>query len=540
MNKHLFYWCSFGIFIFINILSFLILLLEGNNFLFAMVYSIVFCIMAYLIFRILYVKEKENKISEVFKKQQKWLETTLYSIGDGIIVTDINTDIILFNRTAEIISGYESKEVIGSKVSDILQLYEDTTDEKFSIKRTDFCEYYDSFDAGIGIYLLTKDREKKYVEITVTVNRHELTTYGYAIIIRDITCQKARKDEIIYHMYHDSLTGLYNRRYFNEELSKIDRKDNYPLSVVVIDLNGLKLMNDIFGHLMGDKFIEQASMILKNNCREEHIIVRYGGDEFVILMPKTSSEDAKRIIDRIKKESNETIVQYMKVSMAMGYATKTKEDEDINNVINIADNFMYNNKVIESRESKSHLVELLLSRLFERDPYEEKHSDRVSHLSKKIGEVMGLSKEVLNDLQLLGRIHDIGNIAIDTNILNKKSSFSNTDNELIKRHAEIGYFIVGASPKYYYLGNYVLTHHERYDGKGYPNRISGEDIPLLSRILCLADAYDSMVGERPYKESISVEDATKEIIRCKGTQFDPEVVDAFLRVMEKDCEIKLI
>lgn len=367
-----------------------------------------------------------------------------------------------------------------------------------------------------------------------------MTTYGYAVIIRDITCEHARKDEIIYQMYHDSLTGLYNRRYFNEELSKIDRQENYPLSVIVIDLNGLKLMNDIFGHLMGDKFIETAGMILKNNCREEDIIIRYGGDEFYILMPKTSSDDAKRIINRIKKESNETIVQYMNVSMAMGYATKTKDEEDIKNIINIADNFMYKNKVIESRERKNHLIDSLLLRLFERDKYEEKHSNRVSYLCKKIGKAMGLSNEALHDLEILGRIHDIGNIAIDLNILNKKSSFSYTDNELIKRHAEIGYFIVGASPKYYYLGNYVLTHHERYDGKGYPNGLSGEDIPLLSRILSIADAYDSMVGERPYKENISVDDAIAEIIRCRGTQFDPVVVDAFLRVVEKDCGIKLM
>lgn len=540
MNKHLFYWSSFGIFILLNILSFFILLLEGNNILFALVYSIVFYIMGFLIFRTLYGIEKENNISEALKKQRKWLETTLFSIGDGIIVTDINSNIILFNRTAESITGYNSEDVIGKKVVDIIHLFDDKTDEKFIIKATDFSDIYDSIDGNIGIYLLTKDKQKKYIEITVTENHHELTTYGYAIIIRDITCEHARKDEIIYQMYHDSLTGLYNRRYFNEELSKIDRQENYPLSVIVIDLNGLKLMNDIFGHLMGDKFIETAGMILKNNCREEDIIIRYGGDEFFILMPKTSSDDAKRIINRIKKESNETIVQYMNVSMAMGYATKTKDEEDIKNIINIADNFMYKNKVIESRERKNHLIDSLLLRLFQRDKYEEKHSNRVSYLCKKIGKAMGLSNEALHDLEILGRIHDIGNIAIDLNILNKKSSFSYTDNELIKRHAEIGYFIVGASPKYYYLGNYVLTHHERYDGKGYPNGLSGEDIPLLSRILSIADAYDSMVGERPYKENISVDDAIAEIIRCRGTQFDPVVVDAFLRVVEKDCGIKLM
>ena len=346
-------------------------------------------------------------------------------------------------------------------------------------------------------------------------------------IASDITKIKEYEESLIKIGYEDSLTKLGNRRYFEDNLKVFDIPDNYPLTIVMADINGLKLINDAFGHSSGDEVLIKAANIIKKASRKEYLISRVGGDEFVIIMPNMDEKSAEEFIDSVNKDARQTIIESIPLSISFGYKTKHEASEDINDIYRSAEDSMYREKLLEIPSMRSSAIETILSTLYEKDKNSEIHSRTVSDLSERIAVAFGMSRQDVAEVKTAGLLHDIGKIIIPINIINKVGKLTIEEYKSIKTHPEIGFRILNSTSDMRSISNIVLNHHERWDGKGYPRGIKSDKIPLKSRIISIADAFDAMTSERTYRDIISKEEALKEILNNSGTQFDPKLVKVF-------------
>jgi len=348
-------------------------------------------------------------------------------------------------------------------------------------------------------------------------------------VIRDISEIVVYEESLVNISNHDFLTGLYNRRFFVEEYKKMDNPAFYPLGIMMIDVNGLKIINDAFGHDVGDLALKKIARILEKSLRKQDIITRIGGDEFAVILPKISIDNMEIIKDKIKKEAQKETVENVVLSLATGYEIKTiKLKGNLDEILKLAENQMYRHKLVEGVSVRNRAIKAILKTLTDKYAEERIHSAKVSQLSKKVGEALGLTEEDLKELELAGMYHDIGKISIPDAILNKPGRLTEEEFEVIKTHPEISYQILRAADEYSDLAIHALYHHERWDGKGYPSGKKGEDIPLFSRIISVVDAYEAMTAVRVYKDKVSEDDAVKEIIRCSGTQFDQRIAKIFV------------
>lgn len=287
------------------------------------------------------------------------------------------------------------------------------------------------------------------------------------------------------------------------------------------DINGLKLINDAFGHVMGDMVLKSAAEIMKNHFRKEDIISRVGGDEFMVLLPKTSQDTGQLIVDKIKKFCENNPIDIIKMSISFGVATKENENEDINKIAKKAEEKMYFNKLKESKEAKKSMIAFLINRLGSITFETKDHYERLKELSLMLANKVGISEVEKEKLKLLCEFHDIGKIGIPEKILQKESALDDEEWENIKRHSEIGYNIVKEFRDTLPIDELILVHHERWDGEGYPGLLKDIQIPIVVRIFAIADAYEAMVNGRPYKERMTYKQALKEILDKAGSQFDP-------------------
>ncbi len=334
--------------------------------------------------------------------------------------------------------------------------------------------------------------------------------------------------------FHDSLTGLYNRAYLSEEMQRLDTKRQLPISIIMADLNGLKLVNDTYGHSTGDMMLQGTAEILSKSCRQEDIIARWGGDEFIILLPQTSENEAYSIYKRIIDECRKYYVEDVPISIALGVATKNNEESMLKDTLKISEDNMYKHKLTESRSAKSAVLSALLKTLAAKSFETEEHTVRMLAIAQKIGDKIGLSTHELGKLSLLVTLHDIGKVNIPENILTKQGALTQEEWETIKKHPEIGHKIALATENFAHVANDILCHHERWDGTGYPQGLKNEEIPLLARITAIADAFEVMSNGRPYRKASSQSEIIKEFKECSGTQFDPDLVELFIQMLEKD------
>ncbi|HHY71439.1 MAG TPA: diguanylate cyclase [Thermoanaerobacterales bacterium] len=348
------------------------------------------------------------------------------------------------------------------------------------------------------------------------------------LLIKEKELLKATLNSVEYLSYHDQLTGLYNRRFFEEELKRLDTKRNLPISVIMVDLNGLKLANDAFGHDLGDKLLRKTAEILKSSCREDDIIARLGGDEFVVLLPNTSEEQVEQIVNRIVGACSNVKVGSITLSLSYGWEVKKSKDDDINEILKKAENRMYRRKLFESPSMRSITIQTIIQTLYETHKLEEKHSRRVSDLCVAIGKELSFNVRELAELKNIGLLHDIGKIAIDKAILSKTTPLTDVEWTEIKRHPEIGYRILSSANDLSEIAQYVLAHHEHWDGSGYPKGLKRNEIPFKARIILLTDAYDSMTSFRPYCTILPREEAIKQIRDGAGKQFDPKLAKVFV------------
>ena len=356
-------------------------------------------------------------------------------------------------------------------------------------------------------------------------------------VATDVTTRIAREREISYLSYHDSLTGLYNRRYYEEYLTKLDTPQNYPLTIVMSDINGLKLINDAFGHSAGDGLLISAANIISNSCSETDMVARIGGDEFVIVMPQTSGKETEAIIEKINNEAKQVNVESIKLSISFGFKTKYKINENIQEIYRSAEDLMYRAKLIEIPSMRSGAIETILNTLYEKDKSSEIHSRTVSNISEKLAVAYGMNRQQVNEVKAAGLLHDIGKIIIPITIITKKGKLTAKEYDIVKGHPEIGFRILNSTHDMRNISNIVLSHHERWDGLGYPRGIKAEDILLQSRMITIADAFDAMTSERTYRKVLSNHEALEEIINNAGTQFDPTLVQVFVKHFNTIIEI---
>ena len=348
------------------------------------------------------------------------------------------------------------------------------------------------------------------------------------VTFMDITRRKKEESELIYLSYHDYLTGFRNRRFFEEELIRIDSAANLPLSVLMCDINGLKLINDSFGHDYGDKLLIKAAETIKKACRADDIIARIGGDEFAVLMPNTNAEEALQTANKIERLASKEKVENIELSISYGFDTKTSLRQNMTEVLANAENYMYRHKLYERTSTRNKSIEIIMSTLFEKSSRESQHSNRVSAICMAIASKMNLDKDDVNKVRIAGLVHDIGKIGIDETILNKAGLLNSDEREQISKHPEIGWRILSSANEFSELAQFILDHHEKWDGSGYPNGLKGAKIPLEARIIAVADAYDAMTSARSYKAGISKAEAINELRRCSGTHFDPDIVQVFI------------
>ena len=473
---------------------------------------------------------KEIEDSVYIKKEI--FRTTLLSIADGVVSVDNEQNIILMNEAAEKLSGISYREAQGKPVSEVLNFMHEgasipcsTTVER--VIKTGITEKISD-----DVLLVHRDGLQIPVQYSISaVKNKKNDTKGAVVIIRDVTSERNIQKQAEYLSFHDHLTDLYNRRFFEEELLRLDTLRNLPLSVIMIDVNGLKLTNDAFGHETGDRLLKKVAGIMKKECRNDDIVARLGGDEFSVILPKTDAVQAKLIMDRITGSADKENLKSIVISVAAGYATKTSPDQNIDEIIKIAENNMYSDKINTGKRMRRKTFELITVNLFEKYSYEQDQSERMKKLAARIGSAMGLSKDQISTLETISYYHDIGKIIIPPRLLNRPSDLSLEEYDLVQRHAEAGYQIMKSQEEYSSIAIYVLSHHERWDGNGYPRKQKGHEIPLLSRILAVLDAYTAMTGNLPYKKSLSTDSAIMELKKNAGLQFDPEVVDIFTGIL---------
>lgn len=338
-----------------------------------------------------------------------------------------------------------------------------------------------------------------------------------------------RSDQIAYLTFHDELTGLYNRAYFEKKIQELEKNNEcLPVSLLIGDMNGLKFINDVFGHQAGDNWLKRTAAIIQQSCRQNDIIARWGGDEFAVILPNTDKEKALEIGHKISAVCKSNQEEDVFFSISLGVAAKNDSETDLNKVLTKAERLMYENKIIEGKKARLAFVETL-GKLLHKKGYESKeHVERLEALAEEFALVLNLSRENLNNLLQAVNLHDIGKIGISEDIVLKESRLNESEWSIMKKHVEIGYRLAQVSGEFAHLAGVILHHHEWWNGQGYPQGLKGEDIPLLSRIISILHAFDVMTHPQPYKSAVSTNEALHELSLQAGTQFDPALVPIFI------------
>jgi diguanylate cyclase (GGDEF)-like protein/PAS domain S-box-containing protein len=463
-------------------------------------------------------KELENQ----FQESKEKFNTLFKSSLEGIVIHD-NGIILGVNNAFTSMFGCSPSYAVGRNLLEfIAPEYKEIMIDKIK----------SDSEAPYEVAGLKNTGSKVFAEVT----GRQITHRGRRVrmeILNNINERKKAERRIRYLSFHDKLTELYNRTYFEKVLLNIYKDRELPLNFIICDLNGLRLVNDAFGYNEGDKLLKRVAKILKYCSREEDIIARWGEDEFFMLMPRSTEKDVGEAINKIKKICSKTKDQKIPLNISLGISTRESQSQDLKDVIKEAENNMYKNKLLRRKSIYNSIISSLERILWEKNRETKEHAERLKRLILQLGNAINLPQNKLDELVLLSTLHDIGKVAIPDKILMKKGKLTAKEWKIIKRHPEIGYKIAESTPQIASIAEDILSHHEWWNGAGYPQGLKGNDIPVNACIASIVDAYDVMTFGRHYKEAISEEEAKEELKRCSGTQFNPMLVEKFVMCREK-------
>ncbi|HEX8236459.1 MAG TPA: diguanylate cyclase [Abditibacteriaceae bacterium] len=361
----------------------------------------------------------------------------------------------------------------------------------------------------------------------------------------------------------DGVTDLFNHRTVQEKLSGLlqqARQSNKVMTIVMMDLNNFKFFNDTYGHPVGDTVLRTVAQCLRDTCRTDDVIGRYGGDEFVALLPDTDAHGALEVCSRIAARVEEEAYQgsdgrRIPIGLSFGAAVFPHDGDAALELLTIADANLYEAKrggaplmiqrspteeTQELRQLKDvgvggsfGVLDALVTAIDNKDHYTRRHSEDVTHWASLMARELGYSTETQRAVRICGLLHDVGKIAVPDAILRKPGRLNDDEFQIMQQHPVFGALIVKDVPNLNEVLGGIRHHHERYDGKGYPDKLKEEDIPMMGRLLAVPDCFSAMTTDRPYRKALTWSEALTEIERGKGTQFDPVMVDAFLEVIAR-------
>ena len=483
------------------------------------------------------VKERTEELylaNFALEENQNRLEMILNSTAEAIFGVDLKGNLTFCNQSCLIILGYESQdELLGKNVHVVIH-HSHRDGEIIKTEDCKICQAYTLGEKANSDSEVFWRKDGSFFEVSYHAYPQVQNgrIIGAVVTFMDITSQKLKEAEIEYLSYHDSLTVLINRRCFEEYRKKIDTKNNLPLSVIFADLNGLKMTNDVFGHSAGDELIKKSASILKQACRHDDIIARIGGDEFIVLLPKTERKFAERIIERINAGFEDARIEAIKCSISLGLDTKVDMNQKLDQIIANAENAMYRDKTVNRVATNNRILDTIIETLHARNPKEKRHSQNVASLCTQMGIALNYSETDIKILSRVGYLHDIGKIVLNQKIV-ENQDLTKEEKEQVRLHPVVGYRILNLFDDTLDLADYVYNHHERWDGSGYPKGLKGEEIPLISRIITIADAFERIYFklDDPPKErkAQAIETFEKDV----GTYFDPLLSSIFIQMVKE-------
>ncbi|OPX87420.1 MEDS domain-containing protein [Pelotomaculum sp. PtaB.Bin117] len=470
------------------------------------------------------------------------LQDIIEFLPDAIFVVDNDKRVIAWNRAIEEMTGVPKEKMLGKSNAYAIPFYGETRhiliDVAFEMNENAKPQYYSYKKDGHSVHgsafvpRMYGGKGAYLWGIASPLFDRDGNLAGAIESIRDITEQRLMENQLKYLSMHDSLTGLHNRAYFEEKMRRLEERRDISAGIIVCDVDGLKLVNDTLGHDTGDLLLIAAASVIKDSFRENDMIARIGGDEFAVLLPNSEIKIIESACDRIQEgvaRHNAANLE-LPLSISAGFAVRSDESVKMSDLFKEADNKMYREKLHRHQSARSAIVQTLMKALEARDFITEEHAERIQSLVSNLAAAIDLSERSINDLRLLAQFHDIGKIGIPDSILMKPGFLTIDEVVEMRQHCEIGHRIAMLSPDLVPIAGWILKHHEWWNGQGYPLGLKKEEIPLECRILAIADAYDAMTSNRPYRKAMSHEAALAELAKCADIQFDPYLVEKFVRL----------
>lgn len=350
-------------------------------------------------------------------------------------------------------------------------------------------------------------------------------------IIFDVTAREEIATQNEFLAYHDYLTGVYNRRYFEAEFKRRVDRGEFPISILRGNVDAFKDFNIDYGHLEGDQLLIKVAQRISARINDRDTLARIGGDDFAILVSGKHETEIRQYLDKLNHHTVNDFMnleKYKRVDVSWGYGIQRNKKDPLDQIYDEAEAYMNNRKYYNQKSIRSKTIDVIMQTLFIKSEREKRHSERVGKLCEKTAAKLNLNKSQLDKVRVAGYLHDIGKIGIDETILNKPGRLDPREWEIMKLHPAKSAEILATTREYADIAEIVRSHHERYDGSGYPKGLSGAEIPLMARIIAISDAYDAMTEKRTYRDPLSKAEAVAELKKCAGTHFDPEIVAVFV------------
>ncbi len=356
---------------------------------------------------------------------------------------------------------------------------------------------------------------------------------GKLFMFHDITSMRQTFFEFEHSMLFDSVTGFYNKQSFMTQIPQWNIPEYWPVSVAVCNVDGMNAINEAYGTGFGDSAMRNIARYIRRRVGDKVFCAKIDNGDLVVVLEGMSNSDAATLLEAIEKDISD-FYENMPVSIEFGVATKEDSELSIEKALTNARASMQKKKMLKDKSASSSLVDSLKQTLCESDFQTEEHVERTREMAARLGREMGISDSDIGRLELLAVLHDIGKVAIPQDIIKKQGKLTPEERAIIEQHTVKGYRIAKSSAELEDIAEGILSHHEKWDGTGYPNGLKGEEIPLIARIISAVDSHDVMVNDRPYHKAMPEADAIAELIRCSGTQFDPQVVEIFVKLLERE------